>query len=106
MGVGIKYAGYDPTGKESGKHVGRRKISKKGRWRLRKMLYLMSMRVVCFIPEFREYYERKLNGSGGRKLARKEALCAVIIKLIKLIFALARDRRKYEDREKRALLAA
>ena len=66
----------------------------------------MSMRVVRFIPEFREYYERKLNGSGGRKLARKEALCAVAIKLIKLIFALARDRRRYEERENPVLLVA
>jgi hypothetical protein len=68
----------------------------------------MSMRVVRFIPEFKEYYERKLNGSGGsgRILARKEALCAVIIKLIRLIFALARDRREYEKREKSLLLAA
>ena len=102
----VKYAGYDPFGKESGKHVGRRRISKKGRWRSRKGVYLMSMRVVRFIPEFREYYERKLNGSGGRKLARKEALCAVAIKLIKLIFALARDRRRYEERENPVLLAA
>ena len=104
----IKYAGYDPTGKESGKHIGRRRISKKGRWRLRKTLYLMSMRVVRAIPEFREYYERKLEGAGGsgRKLARKEALCAVAIKLIKLIFALARDRRRYEEKEKHVSLAA
>jgi transposase len=104
----IKYAGYDPTGKESGKHIGKRRISKKGRWRLRKALYLMSMRVVRAIPEFREYYERKIEGDGGssRKLARKEALCAVAIKLIKLIFSLCRDRRKYENREKPELLAA
>lgn len=104
----IKYAGYDPTGKESGKHIGRRRISKKGRWRLRKTLYLLSIRVVRVIPEFKEYYERKLQGIGGsgRKLARKEALCAVAIKLIKLIFALARDRRRYEERSKTVLLAA
>ena len=104
----IKYAGYDPTGKESGKHIGRRRISKKGRWRLRKTLYLLSIRVVRVIPEFKEYYERKLQGIGGsgRKLARKEALCGVAIKLIKLIFALARDRRRYEERKKTVLLAA
>ncbi|MBU1626993.1 transposase [bacterium] len=103
---GIKYAGYDPTGKESGKHVGKRRISKKGRLRLRKTLYLMGMRVVRFISEFKEYYERKLEGTGGRKLARKEALCAVIKKLIKLIFALCRDRRKFETRNEPTSLAA
>ena len=68
----------------------------------------MSMRVVRGIPEFREYYERKLEGAGGslRKLERKEALCAVIIKLIKLIFALCRDGRKFEERSNPKLLAA
>jgi len=105
---GIKYAGYDPTGKESGKHVGRRRISKKGRWRLRKTLYLSSMRVVRAIPEFKEYYTRKIDGTSGsgRKLARKEALCAVIIKLIRLIFAIVKDGRTFEYREKSKLLAA
>ena len=36
----IKYAGYDPKENDSGLHTGRKIISKKGRWLLRKYLYL------------------------------------------------------------------
>jgi transposase len=43
----IKYAGYDPQESDSGKRIGRKVISKKGRWLLRKYLYLMSLRAVA-----------------------------------------------------------
>ena len=36
----IKYAGYDPKENDSGSRVGRKIISKKGRWLLRKCLLL------------------------------------------------------------------
>jgi transposase len=104
----VKFAGYDPVGHDSGKYKSRRRISKKGRWKLRKVLHFMSMRVVRMIPEYKEYYQNKIKGMGGsaRKLTRKEALCAVSIKLIKMIFALLRDRRMYEERKTSLPLAA
>ena len=60
---------------------------KKGHWMLRKYLYFMSMRAIY------RYYERKLksNNRFGRPLRKTEAICAVSIKLIKVIFALLRD---------------
>jgi len=93
----IKYAGYDPMEDDSGKRVGGKRISKKGRWLLRKYLYFMGMRVITHNEFFKEYYDRKLEGKNrfGRSLAKKEALCAVIIKLIKVIFALLRDNRRF-----------
>ena len=36
----IKYAGYDPKENDSGSRVGRKIISKKGRWLLRKVSFL------------------------------------------------------------------
>ena len=42
----IKYAGYDPKEDESGLRVGRKIISKKGRWLLRKILFFMALGVV------------------------------------------------------------
>jgi transposase len=95
----IKYAGYDPQEKDSGQRVGRKVISKKGRWLLRKTLYFMSMRVVVQSEYFKEYYQRKLQNKNrfGQPLKKKEALCAVSIKLIKVIFALMRDRRMFDD---------
>ncbi len=104
----IKYAGYDPQEKDSGQRVGRKVISKKGRWLLRKTLYFMSMRVVVRSEYFKEYYQRKLENENrfGQLLKKKEALCAVTIKLIRVIFALMRDRRVFDDRVNVLPLAA
>lgn len=93
----VKYAGYDPQEDDSGKSVGRKRISKKGRWLFRKYLYFMGMRVIYRNSFFRKYYDRKLKKKNrwGQLLKKKEALCAVVIKLIKVIFALLRDNRKF-----------
>lgn len=55
----VKYAGYDPKEHDSEHKTGRKIISKKGRWLLRKYLYFMATRVVHRNPLFREYYENK-----------------------------------------------
>jgi transposase len=95
----IKYAGYDPQEKESGQWIGRRFISKRGRWLLRKYLYLMALRVIARSEYFKEYYHRKLETKNryGHTMKKKEALCAVAIKLIKVIFALLRDQRHFQE---------
>lgn len=91
----VKYSGYDPQESDSGQRIGRKIISKKGRWLLRKYLYFMSMRVIHRNPYFKGYYKKKLEKKNrfGQMLGKKEAMCAVAIKLIKVIFALLRDRR-------------
>ena len=95
----VKYAGYDPQESDSGSRIGRKFISKKGRWLLRKYLFFMSMRVVVLSNYFQEYYLRKLETKNrvGQQPRRKEMFCAVAIKLIKVIFALLRDKREFED---------
>ena len=104
----VKYAGYDPQEKDSGQRVGRKRISKKGRWLLRKCLFFMGMRVVIKDGYFKEYYQRKLETKNrfGQLIKKKEGLCAVTIKLIKVIFALLRDRRMFDNRESVLPLAA
>lgn len=104
----VKYAGYDPQEKDSGQRIGRKRISKKGRWLLRKCLFFMSMRVVVKSKFFKEYYQRKLENKNrfGQLLKKKEALCAVTIKLIKVLFALMRDRRMFDHRVSVLPLAA
>jgi transposase len=96
----IKYAGYDPQESDSGAWMSRKFISKKGRWLMRKYLFFMSMRVVVLSKYFQDYYQRKLEIKNrvGQQPKRKEILCAVAIKLIKVIFALLRDKRKFDDR--------
>jgi transposase len=95
----VKYAGYDPQESDSGYRISRKFISKKGRWLLRKCLFFMSMRVVVLTTYFQEYYQRKLQTKNrvGQLPRRKEILCAVAIKLIKVIFALLRDKRRFQD---------
>ncbi len=95
----VKYAGYDPQESDSGNRTGRKFISKKGRWLLRKCLFFMSMRVVVQSKYFQEYYQRKLATKNrvGQLPRKKEILCAVAIKLIKVIFALLRDKRTFQD---------
>lgn len=104
----IKYAGYDPQENDSGQRTGRKIISKKGRWLLRKYLYFMSMRVIYRSKFFRGYYEKKIKSSNrfGQPLKKKEAICAVAIKLIKVIFALLRDQRTFTAKAPELALAA
>ncbi|HTR45594.1 MAG TPA: hypothetical protein VMH06_07775 [Thermodesulfovibrionales bacterium] len=77
----------------------RKSIFKRGRWLLRKYLFFMSMRVVVLRKYFQQYYQRKLETKNrvDQQPKRKEILCAVAIKLIKVIFALLRDKRTFED---------
>ena len=80
--------------------MSRKFISKKGRWLMRKYLFFMSMRVVVLSKYFQNYYQRKLEIKNrvGQQPKRKEILCAVAIKLIKVIFALLKDKRMFDDR--------
>jgi transposase len=92
----IKYAGYDPKEDDSGSRVGRKVISKKGRWLLRKCLFYMALGAVQASSYFKGYYEHKQKGY-NRPLKKKEALCAVVLKLIRVIFALIRDGRMFRE---------
>ena len=101
----IKYAGYDPKEDDSGSRVGRKVISKKGRWLLRKCLFYMALGAVQASSFFKGYYEHKQKGC-DRPLKKKEALCAVILKLIRVLFALIRDRRMFTEELSRCEQAA
>lgn len=93
----ISYSGLDPFETESGQIFGRRKISKQGRFLLRATLYRMAISVVNHNHQLRRYYKRKVKGSRrDRSLNKKEALCAVAIKLVKLLFALMREKKCYQ----------
>ena len=68
----------------------------------------MTLKVVQECKFFRDYYRRKLENENrfGQLLKKKEALCAVTIKLIKVVFALFRDKRGYQDEAPALTLAA
>ena len=56
----------------------------------------MVLRIVQGSPFFKVYYEHKKKG-GDRPLEKTEALCAVILKLIRVLFALMRDKRMFTE---------
>ena len=68
----------------------------------------MSMRVIHRSKFFKGYYEKKVKSSNqfGQSLKKKEALCAVAIKLIKVIFAILRDKREFTAKAPDLALAA
>ena len=57
----------------------------------------MALQVVQRSSFFKEYYEHKKKGF-VRPLEKKEALCAVILKLVRVLFALMRDRRPFTEK--------
>jgi transposase len=87
----IKLAGLNLYELSSGQHCGKRRITKRGRSVLREGLYLAAVGVVRSNGCLRAFYERLV--SLGK--ARTVALVAVACKLMRLLFALVRDKRFY-----------
>jgi transposase len=92
----IKLAGLDLYERSSGKHKGRHRISKRGRFLLRKLLYFGALNTVRKGGIFHDYYQRLLK-KGKEK---PKALIAVARKLLKLMFAIVRDGNCYIENHK------
>ena len=82
-----KLAGLALVENSSGKHKGKTTISRRGRKRLRYLLFEVAMSLVAKNPEFRElhnyYTTRKLN-----PLKKMQSLMAVAAKLIRVFYAI------------------
>lgn len=87
----IKHAGLDLFEISSGRHKGRKRISKRGRSLLRKFLFFASINTVRKGGVMHEYYQRYLH-RGAPKI---KALIAVSRKLLGIIFALVRNNSVY-----------
>lgn len=87
----IKLAGLNLYELSSGKHRGKRRISKRGRSVLRAGLYRAAVGVVRRGGPLRGFYEQ-LRACGKYAAV---ALVAVACKLMRLLFALVRDQRSY-----------
>lgn len=82
-----KYAGLAIVDNESGKHKGQTTISRRGRKRLRYLLFEASMSLVSTNPEFRElhhYYTTR----DRNPLKKMQSLMAIGCKLIRVFYAL------------------
>lgn len=87
----LKLAGLNLFEVSSGIHKGIRRISKRGRSRLRKILYFAALNVVRKGGILHQYYQKLIN----RGMLRIKALTAVMRKLLRIMFALVRDKTTY-----------
>ena len=91
----MKLAGLDLFEISSGKHKGRRRISKRGRPLLRKLLYFAAINTVRKGGVMQGFYQKYLE----RGMAKIKALVAIARKLLRILFALVRDHRQYSQEE-------
>ena len=89
----VSYAGYDVVENQSGNHVGRTKISKKGNLRIRRILHMPAL---CAVredqPQFKNLYERVYKRTG----IKMKGYVAVQKKLLVMIYHLWRKNEHYQ----------
>jgi len=85
----IAAVGLDPTVHESGKYKGQSRISKRGNRHLRRVIWLMTTKVIISNEVFRAYYfKRRKEG-----LVYKMAVLATAHKLIRVMFSMLSSQR-------------
>lgn len=89
----LKVAGLSLLKKQSGVQRGRDRISKRGRPVLRQHAYLLAVRSIQAGGIFHAEYHGLL--ARGHATAKKKAVVAVSRSALKLLYAIARDRRMY-----------
>ncbi|MGW8325923.1 MAG: transposase, partial [Desulfobacterales bacterium] len=92
----MKLAGLDLFEVSSGRHKGKHRISKRGRALMRKLLFFAAINSVKSHGIMHTQYQKMLN-NGTPKI---KALIAISRKLLRIIFALARDNAKYVENYK------
>jgi transposase len=84
----IAMAGLDPAVYQSGKHEGNGRITKRGNRHLRRIIWMMTTRVIQYSDVFKVYYlKRRKEG-----LPYKKAVLATAHKLIRVIYAMLTQR--------------
>lgn len=93
-----KFAGVNIYEISSGKHKGKRKLSKRGRTLLRKILYLAALNMVKKGGIYYDDYQRYLR----RGVKKVEALVIVMKRLLRMVFALVRKNEMFIENYKLA----
>ena len=91
-----KLAGLAIRENSSGKHKGQTSISKRGRARLRAVLFGAAMALVAKNKAFREIHEYYI-GRQKNPLKKKQSIVAVCCKLIRVIYAMCKHKRAYDE---------
>jgi transposase len=89
----IKHAGLDLYEISSGKHKGKRRISKRGRPLVRKLLFFATINIVRKGGILHQQYQNHLK----KGMPKIKALVAISRKLLGIIFAVVRDNSIYID---------
>jgi transposase len=87
----IAMAGLDPAIYQSGKHDGQGRITKRGNRHLRRVIWLMTIRVIQFNDCFRQHYNKRRQDG----LPFKKAVLATAHKLLRTIFAMLTQRTSF-----------
>ena len=87
----IAMAGIDPAIYQSGKHDGHGRITKRGNRHLRRVIWLMTIRVIQFNNCFRNYYKKRTQDG----LPFKKAVLATAHKLLRVIYAMLTQRTSF-----------
>ena len=90
-----RYAGLNLVENSSGKHKGKTTISKRGRSLLRSILYRMAFTMVNKNAEIKELY-KYLTTRKENQLKKKQAIVAVIGKILQIIYAVATKNEEYK----------
>ncbi len=94
IGQLVSYAGYDVIENQSGSHVGKTKISKKGNSRIRRALHLPALCVVKNNEKiFKDLYERTVDKHG----IKMKSYVAVQKKLLSIIYTLWKKNEKFDE---------
>ena len=95
-----KLAGLELKENSSGKHRGRTSISKRGRKRLRKILFQVMLPMIQNNAEFREVYEH-FTTRQSNPLKGKQAIIAAGCKLIRVFYAILKHGAEYDPQKLR-----
>jgi transposase len=88
----VAYVGFDTRVSDSGKKVGRRRLTKRGDSTLRWLLYVAAQATLrTKDPYFRAFYERKCQEG----LPRTAAICVLARKLAKIAWSLSQSGETY-----------
>ena len=90
-----RYAGLNLVENSSGNHKGKTIISKRGRSLLRSILYRMAFTMVSKNEEIKELY-KYLTTRKENQLKKKQAIVAVIGKILQIIYAVVTKNEKYK----------
>lgn len=94
----IKLAGLNLKENSSGKHKGQTRITKRGRPRLRALLFRCILPLVANNPEFKAMHEY-FTTRAENPLKKKQSLIALCCKLIRVLFAIGKKQTPYDGRK-------